>query len=91
MYYNYYDTHTYIYVYIWAKKKTKGITANEKREDGGKRLVQGERDENFKYELQEDSQRTGINVQQELKNAHLKLRRNVRAEERFGSRLYRCL
>lgn len=37
VYCNYCDTHTHIYVY--GLKKMKGITANEKREDGGKRLV----------------------------------------------------
>lgn len=36
VYCNHCDTHTHIYVY---GLKMKGITANEKREDGGKRLV----------------------------------------------------
>lgn len=33
----------------------------------------------------------GLDMQQEAEDSDLELRRNVRAGERFGSHLYRCL
>ena len=51
MYYNYHDTHTYIYVHIWAKKKRKALLLmrKEKMEERGYFRGKGMRILNMKF------------------------------------------